>query len=152
VSSLLFINGPNLNLLGTREPQLYGSTTLPQLETRLIEQAETAGFSAACFQSNAEAGLVERVHQAGREAVDFIIINPGAYTHTSIALRDAFLGVSIAFIEVHISNVFARESFRHESYLSDIAVGVISGLGVQGYELALAAAQRHLNAAASPPN
>lgn len=142
--SLLFINGPNLNLLGQREPDIYGATTLPELEAGLVAAAAAHGITAACFQSNAESALVERVHAAGADKVDFVVINPGAYTHTSIALRDAFLGVALPFIEVHISNVFARESFRHESYLSDIALGVISGLGVQGYELALAAAARHL--------
>jgi 3-dehydroquinate dehydratase-2 len=144
VANLLFINGPNLNLLGRREPEIYGALTLAELESRLLEKASAAGHSAACYQSNAESALVDRVQEAGASAVDFIIINPGAYTHTSIALRDAFLGVAIPFIEVHISNVFAREAFRHESYLSDIAVGVISGLGVHGYELALAAALEHL--------
>jgi len=145
VSRLLFINGPNLNLLGRREPEIYGSLTLAELEADLVAKASAEGFAASCYQSNSESGLVERIHQASVDAVDFVIINPGAYTHTSIALRDAFLGVAIPFIEVHISNVFARESFRHQSYLSDIAVGVISGLGALGYELAIRAAHRHLN-------
>lgn len=145
MSRLLFINGPNLNLLGRREPEIYGSLTLAELEADLVAKASAEGFAASCYQSNSESSLVERIHQAGADAVDFVIINPGAYTHTSIALRDAFLGVAIPFIEVHISNVFARESFRHQSYLSDIAVGVISGLGALGYELAMRAAQRHLN-------
>lgn len=148
--SLLLINGPNLNLLGQREPELYGATTLEQLEAALCDAAVTLGFSAECYQSNAESALVERVHQASAEGIDFIIINPGAYTHTSIALRDAFLGVAIPFIEVHISNVFARESFRHRSYLSDIALGVISGLGTQGYHLAMSAAVEHLQQRPAP--
>lgn len=147
MTKLLFMNGPNLNLLGRREPEFYGAATLADLEAGLLEQASAAGFAATCFQSNAESALVERVQQAGADAVEFIIINPGAYTHTSIALRDAFLGVAVPFIEVHISNVFARESFRHQSYLSDIAVGVIAGLGVHGYELALTAAARRLSTA-----
>ncbi len=140
MAKLAIINGPNLNLLGSREPALYGATTLAELEARLVEVAAGAGFAASCFQSNAEGALVEQVHAAGAAAADFVVINPGAYTHTSIALRDAFLGVAVPFIEVHISNVFAREEFRHRSYLSDIALGVISGLGVQGYELAITAA------------
>lgn len=139
------MNGPNLNLLGTREPLIYGAVTLAELETGLIEKAAAAGHAGACFQSNAESALVERVHAAGAAEVDFIVINPGAYTHTSIALRDAFLGVAIPFIEVHISNIFAREAFRRESYLSDIAIGVISGLGVRGYALALDAADDWLS-------
>lgn len=145
MASLLFMNGPNLNLLGTREPLIYGAVTLAELETGLIEKAAAAGHAGACFQSNAESALVERVHAAGAAEVDFIVINPGAYTHTSIALRDAFLGVAIPFIEVHISNIFAREAFRRESYLSDIAIGVISGLGVRGYALALDAADDWLS-------
>ncbi|MCB1749016.1 MAG: type II 3-dehydroquinate dehydratase [Gammaproteobacteria bacterium] len=140
MASLLVINGPNLNLLGLREPDIYGRTTLADLEARLIARATALGHAAACFQANGEGELVSRIHQAGREGVAFIVINPGAYTHTSVALRDALLGVAIPFIEVHISNVFAREPFRHHSYLSDVAVGVISGLGLGGYELALQAA------------
>jgi 3-dehydroquinate dehydratase-2 len=140
VAKLLVVNGPNLNLLGLREPDIYGHTTLPELEARLVACAAGLGHAAACFQANGEGELVERIHQAGRDGVAFIVINPGAYTHTSVALRDALLGVAIPFIEVHISNVFAREPFRHHSYLSDVAVGVISGLGLRGYELALQAA------------
>ncbi len=135
---LLLLNGPNLNLLGSREPDIYGATTLAEIETRLQAQAQTAGVALAAFQSNSEAELVERVQQAGRDGVDFILINPAAYTHTSVALRDALAAVAIPFIEIHLSNVFARESFRRESYFSDIAIGVISGLGPTGYELALA--------------
>ncbi len=142
--SLLLINGPNLNLLGRREPEIYGAATLAEIEARICAHGATVGLETTCFHSNAEAALVERVHEAGTAGTDFIVINPGAYTHTSIALRDAFLGVAIPFIEIHISNVFAREAFRHRSYLSDIAVGVICGLGVQGYELAVSAAATHL--------
>lgn len=134
---LLLLNGPNLNLLGTREPGIYGATTLAEIESRLQTQAQAAGISLAAFQSNSEADLVERVQQAGRDGTDFILINPAAFTHTSVALRDALAAVAIPFVEIHLSNVFARESFRRESYFSDIAVGVISGLGPAGYELAL---------------
>ena len=142
MARILVLNGPNLNLLGSREPGLYGQDTLASIEQRLVEQA--AGHDIAFLQSNAEAQLIDRIHQAGSEGVDFILINPAALTHTSVALRDALLGVAIPFIEVHLSNVFAREPFRHHSYLSDVAVGVISGLGAQGYELALAAALRRV--------
>lgn len=140
---ILLINGPNLNLLGTREPGIYGATTLAEIEARLADTARAAGVSLTAFQSNSEAELVERVQQAGRDGCDFILINPAAYTHTSVALRDALAAVTIPFIEIHLSNVFARESFRRESYFSDIAVGVISGLGPSGYELALEYAMRH---------
>ena len=142
MARILVLNGPNLNLLGSREPGLYGQDTLADIERRLQAQAE--GHEIAFFQSNAEGALVDRIHQAGSDRVDFILINPAALTHTSVALRDALLGVAIPFIELHLSNVFAREPFRHHSYLSDVAVGVISGLGAQGYELALAAALRRL--------
>jgi len=138
MANILVLHGPNLNLLGTREPETYGSTTLAEIEERL--QTLATGHRLDCFQSNAEGALIDRIHQAGREGVDFILINPAALTHTSIALRDALLGVDIPFFEIHISNVFAREAFRHHSYLSDVAIGVISGCGAQGYELALAAA------------
>ena len=138
------INGPNLNLLGTREPEVYGSTTLPQIEARLVDAARKVGHELVCFQSNAEHALLERVHASKADGIVFLIINPGAFTHTSIALRDALLGVSVPFIEVHLSNIFARESFRHQSFLSDIAVGCIVGLGADGYELALEAAARRL--------
>lgn len=140
--SLLLLNGPNLNLLGSREPDIYGEDTLVDIERRLEVQAEALGCRLNCFQSNAEHELIERIHAAFREAVDFILINPGAYTHTSVALRDAFLATRIPFIELHLSNVHAREPFRRQSYLSDIARGVICGLGVLGYELALTAAAR----------
>ena len=138
MASILVLNGPNLNLLGSREPDKYGHQTLEDIEDRLEELAQ--GHAIDFYQSNAEFELIERIHQAGADGVDFILINPAAFTHTSIALRDALLGVDIPFIEVHLSNVHAREEFRHRSYLSDVAVGVISGLGAQGYELALAAA------------
>lgn len=134
---ILVINGPNLNLLGTREPEQYGTDTLVAIETRLSEQAKKAGVGLMAYQSNSEAELVERIQQAGRDKVDFILINPAAYTHTSVAMRDALSAVGIPFIEVHLSNVFARESFRHQSYFTDIAVGIIGGLGAKGYELAL---------------
>jgi 3-dehydroquinate dehydratase II len=140
---ILLINGPNLNLLGTREPGIYGSDTLSTIEQRLGEQARTAGARLECFQSNSESALVERIQRSAGEQVDFIILNPAAFTHTSVALRDALTAVSIPFIEVHLSNVFAREAFRRHSYFSDIAVGVISGLGAKGYELALTYALQH---------
>lgn len=140
MKSILVIHGPNLNMLGQREPEKYGSTTLSEINSRLHQQANNAGISLHHFQSNAESELINRLHAARGEGVDFIIINPAAFTHTSIALRDAILASDIPFIEIHISNVHARESFRHHSYFSDIAVGVICGLGPQGYELALQAA------------
>ena len=140
MARILLLNGPNLNLLGSREPQIYGSTTLQSIETKLAELARTRSHDLVAFQSNAEHELVAAIHGAKREGVAFVIINPAAYTHTSIALRDAFLGVALPFIEVHLSNVFAREAFRHQSFLSDIAVGCIVGLGPIGYELALDAA------------
>jgi 3-dehydroquinate dehydratase-2 len=144
VSKLLVINGPNLNLLGLREPSVYGATTLLDLERQCRDAGEALGHELATFQHNHEGALVDRIHAARGEGVGFIVINPGAYTHTSVALRDALLGVAIPFIEVHISNVHAREAFRQHSYLSDIAVGVITGLGIQGYELALRAADHYL--------
>ena len=134
---ILLLNGPNLNLLGTREPEVYGSETLADIETRLIDTADANGALVTCIQSNAEHELVDAVHQAKLLDVGFIVINPGAFTHTSIALRDALLGVAIPFIEVHLSNVHAREEFRHHSYLSDVAVGVVAGLGSKGYDFAL---------------
>lgn len=135
--SILVLHGPNLNLLGSREPEHYGRDTLEAIDQRLRLKAEAAGAGFASFQSNSEAELVERVQQAQREKVRFIIINPAAFTHTSVALRDALAAVKIPFIEVHLSNVFAREAFRHHSYFTDLAVGIISGLGARGYELAL---------------
>ena len=139
MAKLLALHGPNLNLLGTREPDIYGSDTLADINGRLRRLAEAAGHEFRALQSNAEHELVDAVQQAGRDGVDFIVINPGAYTHTSVALRDAFLAVGVPFIEVHLSNVHAREPFRRQSYLSDIAVGVIAGLGAAGYEYALTA-------------
>jgi len=144
MANLLLLNGPNLNLLGSREPAVYGADTLPQIVARLADLATEAGHVLADFQSNSEGELIDRIHQAKLDAVDFILFNPGGYTHTSIALRDAFLGVNIPFIEVHLSNVHAREAFRHHSYFSDIANGVIVGLGPLGYELALYAAMQKL--------
>jgi 3-dehydroquinate dehydratase II len=140
MAGILLLNGPNLNLLGLREPKIYGSADLPSIETKLEALARTRGHSLAAFQSNAEHELIAKIHSAKADGIAFVIINPGAYTHTSIALRDAFLGVAVPFIEVHLSNVFAREIFRQHSYLSDIAVGGIFGLGPIGYELALEAA------------
>ena len=136
-STILVIHGPNLNLLGMHEPEVYGSLTLNDINQQLIAQAENASISLDTFQSNWEGAIVDRIHQAQADGVQFIIINPAALTHTSVALRDALLGVAIPFIEVHLSNVHAREAFRHHSYLSDKAVGVICGLGAQGYSAAL---------------
>ena len=140
MAKLLLINGPNLNLLGQREPEKYGYSTLAELDNRAVQYAASLGHQLLCFQSNAEHALIDRIHAAKSENIGFIVINPGAFTHTSIALRDALLAVAIPFIEVHLSNVYARESFRHHSYLSDCAVGVISGLGADGYEFAISAA------------
>ena len=137
MATILVIHGSNLNLLGKREPEVYGTTTLEQINASLSTLAESLGHRILFYQSNAEHELIERLHQAREEQLDFILINPGALTHTSIALRDAVLAAEIPFIEVHISNIFAREPFRQHSYLSDCAVGIISGLGVQGYGLAL---------------
>ena len=136
--SILVVNGPNLNLLGSREPDRYGTVTLAAIEQELTSQAQQAGVSLGCFQSNSESELIERIHQAGAEGVDFILINPAAYTHTSVAIRDSLAAVHIPFIEIHLSNVYAREPFRKRSYFSDLALGVISGLGAKGYALALA--------------
>jgi len=144
MARILLLNGPNLNLLGTREPSVYGNATLKDIETRAQEVAQSLGHELAAAQSNAEHELIDKVHAAKRREVAFIIINPGAFTHTSVALRDAFLSVSIPFIEVHLSNIFAREEFRHHSYFSDISVGCIFGLGPIGYELALQAAHARL--------
>ena len=144
MAEILILNGPNLNLLGKREPALYGQVGLDEIAVRLQKLAEEAGHSIAFFQSNAEHALVERVQAAMREQVKFIIINPAAFTHTSIALRDALAAAAIPFIEVHLSNVYAREPFRRQSYFSDLAVGVISGLGALGYEFALRTALQRL--------
>ncbi len=142
MAEFLLINGVNLNLLGRREPALYGATSLPEIEQKLVAQAQAMGHRLSCFQSNHEGAIVDRIHQAYAEHCVGLIINPGAYTHTSIALRDALLGTALPFFEVHLSNIHARETFRHHSYLSDIARGVIVGLGPLGYELALQAADR----------
>jgi len=143
MAHILLLNGPNLNLLGTREPDVYGSTTLNDVETAVKAAGEALGHSVDCYQSNGESDIVDRIHEAGGKA-DFILINPGAFTHTSLAIRDAILGINVPFIEIHISNIHAREEFRRQSYFSDIAVGIICGLGTQGYELALQAADHHL--------
>lgn len=145
MATLLVVHGPNLNLLGSREPAHYGHTTLAAINQHLESLAKAAGHRLLSFQSNAEHVLIDRIQAAGREGVDFVIINPAAYTHTSVALRDALLAVNIPFIEVHLSNIYGREAFRQHSYFSDAALGVISGLGAQGYELALQAALRHLS-------
>ena len=144
MSKILLLNGPNLNLLGSREPEVYGYETLDDIVDACTAHASSLGHELQHLQSNAEHELIDRLHSAKRENVDFIIINPGAFTHTSIALRDAFLGVAIPFIEIHISNVFAREEFRQVSFLSDVAVGIISGMGSQGYQLAISAADKQL--------
>ncbi len=145
MASILLLHGPNLNLLGTREPGVYGSSTLEDINQALQQQAANAGHQLQYFQSNAEYQLIDRIHAARNDGTAFIIINPAAFTHTSVALRDALLAVSIPFIEVHLSNVYKREPFRHHSYFSDIAVGVICGLGASGYRLALEAAMEHPN-------
>lgn len=144
MSEILLLHGPNLNLLGTREPEIYGHETLDIINGRLLAEAEHAGVTLRCLQSNAEHELIEAVHSAKADGTKFIVINPAGFTHTSVALRDAFAGVAIPFIEVHLSNVHAREAFRQHSYFSDIAEGVICGLGSFGYDCALAAALNHL--------
>ena len=144
MARVLLLNGPNLNLLGSREPGIYGAETLESIEKRAIEVARETGHELSAFQSNAEHELIGRVHQAGRESTDFLILNPGAFTHTSVALRDAIAAVRLPFVEVHLSNVYAREAFRRQSYFSDIAVGSIVGLGAYGYELAVRAVDRLL--------
>ena len=144
MANLLLLNGPNLNLLGTREPGTYGSATLDEIAANLVQLALNAGHTLHALQSNSESELIERIHRARNDGIEFILFNPAAFTHTSIALRDALLAVKIPFIEVHLSNVHAREEFRHRSYFSDIASGVIVGLGPMGYELALQAAIRRL--------
>jgi 3-dehydroquinate dehydratase-2 len=137
MKNILVLHGPNLNLLGSREPEVYGRVTLEEINARLAKLAELHHASLSCFQSNAEAQLVERVQQASIDGTEFIIINPAAFTHTSVSLRDALAAVAIPFIEIHLSNVFAREAFRKESFFSDLAIGVISGLGATGYEFAV---------------
>ncbi len=137
VKKLLLLNGPNLNLLGTREPEVYGSTTLADIEHAATAQAVAAGATLSCFQSNHEGALIDRIHAAKAEGVEAIVVNPAGLTHTSVALRDAFAAVEIPFVEVHISNIHQREAFRHHSFLSAIAVGTICGLGTDGYRLAI---------------
>jgi 3-dehydroquinate dehydratase-2 len=137
VQSILIMHGPNLNLLGVREPDIYGAVTLQDINRNLSKLAENKEIKLDFFQSNAEFALIDRIQQTMRDGTDFIIINPAAYTHTSVAMRDALAAVKLPFIEVHLSNVYARESFRQRSYFSDLAIGVISGLGAKGYELAL---------------
>lgn len=144
MSRLLLLNGPNLNLLGSREPGVYGSATLASIETDLVSEAQKLGHELLCYQKNQEGLLIERIHEARNEGIAFILFNPAGFTHTSVALRDALLAVAIPFIEIHLSNVHAREAFRHHSYFSDIAAGVICGLGPIGYRLALQAAHAKL--------
>ena len=144
MAAFLLINGANLNLLGTREPDVYGATSLEDIENRCEALADELGHELACYQSNAEHDLIDKVQQAASDGIDFIILNPGAFTHTSIALRDALLAVDIPFIEIHLSNTFAREEFRQSSYFSDIAESCLFGFGAYGYELALHAADRHV--------
>ena len=144
MARVLLLNGPNLNLLGSREPDVYGAETLASIEKRAAEVAQEVGHELTAFQSNAEHELIDRVHRAGADGIGFLIFNPGAFTHTSVALRDAVMAVRLPFIEVHLSNTHAREAFRRHSYFSDIAVGVIAGFGALGYELAVRAAARHL--------
>jgi 3-dehydroquinate dehydratase-2 len=134
---LLLLNGPNLNLLGSREPEVYGATTLAEIEQAAIAQAQTAGAELACLQSNHEGDLIDRIQAAKAEGVEAIVINPGGLTHTSVALRDALAGVAIPFVEVHISNIYKRESFRHHSFLSELAAGVVCGLGPDGYRISI---------------
>jgi 3-dehydroquinate dehydratase-2 len=150
MAHILLLNGPNLNLLGLREPGLYGHVTLAQIHERMTQLAAEAGHRLSAYQSNSESELIERIHQAPTGHVAFIIFNPAGYTHTSVALRDALLAVTIPFIEVHLSNLHAREPFRHQSYFSDVALGTITGLGAMGYELALRAASHHLAAQSAP--
>lgn len=144
---ILVLHGPNLNLLGRREPEIYGRTTLADIHQAMEARGRAQGVQIESYQSNSEGELIDRIQAAAAEGIEFIIINPGGYTHTSVALRDALAGVAIPFIEVHISNIFARESFRHHSYFSDIAAGVICGLGPYGYELALDAALNRIRQA-----
>lgn len=148
MSTILVLHGPNLNLLGTREPEIYGTVTLDSINQRLTELCIAAGHHLQVLQSNAEYELINRIHDARQEGVNFIVINPAAFTHTSVALRDALIAVGIPFIELHLSNVHSREAFRRQSYFSDIAAGVICGFGALSYELALQAAFEHLNAPA----
>jgi 3-dehydroquinate dehydratase-2 len=145
MTAILVLHGPNLNLLGTREPDVYGQCTLESINQQLSQQASTANLSISVLQSNAESELINRIHQTANDGTQFLLFNPGAFTHTSVALRDAILGVKLPFIEVHLSNVHARESFRQHSYFSDIALGVICGFGANSYTLAMQAAIHHLH-------
>lgn len=145
MQAILVLHGPNLNMLGTREPEVYGSTTLDEIDASLIALAGKNGANLSCFQSNSEAALIERVHQARTDGTQFIVINPAAFTHTSVALRDALAAVALPFVEIHLSNVHAREAFRRESFFSDLAVGVICGLGAAGYEYAVQYALHYKN-------
>ncbi len=147
MATILLLNGPNLNLLGNREVNVYGHADLAGIEARLLEQARSLGHDLLSFQSNAEHELVERIQQCQNDGVSFILLNPAAFTHSSIAMRDALLSVAVPFIEIHLSNIFSRETFRHHSYFSDIAAGCLFGLGAFGYELALLAASRQLGSA-----
>ncbi len=144
MATILVLHGPNLNLLGSREPEVYGRASLAEIDAALVGSAQAAGHALVCFQANSEHALIERVHAAAADGTAFILINPAAFTHTSVALRDALAAVAIPFIEVHLSNVHAREAFRRRSYFSDLAVGVISGFGADSYHLALDAAMRRL--------
>ena len=145
MSQVLVLNGPNLNLLGRREPEKYGTLSLADIEQSLMQQADKLGITIDFFQSNCEGALIDRVHQAGMGGTGIAIINPAGYSHTSVALRDAFLGISLPLIEVHLSNIYQREPFRHKSYFSDIAVGTLAGFGAPGYNMALTAAADYLN-------
>ena len=152
MARLLLLNGPNLNLLGAREPGIYGADTLESIERRAAEVAREAGHELSAFQSNAEHELIERIHRTPADGVAFLVFNPGAFTHTSVALRDAITAVKLPFIEVHLSNTHAREPFRSHSYFTDIAVGCVLGLGAYGYELAVRAAIERLSRAAPSPS
>lgn len=147
---MLVVHGPNLNLLGNREPDIYGGETLAQINRRLEAKGQASGARVRCYQSNREGELIDRVQHAGREGVDFIVLNPAGYTHTSVALRDALAGVRIPFVEVHLSNVRAREPFRHRSFFSDLAIGTICGLGSRGYDFALQFALEFAAGTANP--
>lgn len=146
MKNILVLHGPNLNLLGTREPNVYGRITLAEINAKLVDLAQKQGATLDYLQSNAEFVLIDRIHQARTDGTSFIVINPAAFTHTSVALRDALAAVAIPFVEIHLSNVFAREVFRHTSYFSDLAIGVISGLGAAGYEYAVQFALNHQSA------
>ncbi len=145
MANFLLLNGPNLNLLGEREPRHYGHESLADIEKRLLVQAKALGHTLTTYQSNHEGALIDRIQQARRDGIDMLLFNPGGYTHTSVALRDALAAIKLPFIEIHLSNIHAREAFRQHSYFSDLAVGSITGLGPQGYELALLAADRYLH-------